>query len=154
MIPRSVIHSTFTLTRALPVPPERVWQAYADPAQKRKWFVDSGNSTTAEYDLDFREGGSEVWRGTFDGSPQILMRASYIDLLENQRLVVAYQMHIGEQRISVSTQTTEFIPTAKGTELKLTEYGAYLDGLDGPDLRKGGTEWLLDTLAAMLGEQG
>ena len=81
------------------------------------------------------------------------MQASYIDLVEDQRLVLAYQMHIDGQRISASVQTTEFTEVADGTELKLTEYGAYLDGLDGPDMRKTGTEWLLDTLAAMLSGQ-
>ena len=48
----TVLHSTFSLERTYPVPPERVFAAWADPAAKKRWFVSKG-----EHELDFRAGG-------------------------------------------------------------------------------------------------
>ena len=37
---RSVIHSTFVIERSYSATPERVFSAFADPAKKRRWFVE------------------------------------------------------------------------------------------------------------------
>lgn len=152
MTERSTKHDTFTLKRHLPASPGRVWRAYEDPVQKRRWFANSGGATTYEYSLECREGGSEIWRGTFGDMEEIEMRAHYIDVVPEQRLVVAYQMKIGGKRISVSVQTTEISASGSGTDLTLTEYGAYLDGHDKPEIRQAGTEALLDELAKALAD--
>ena len=34
-------HSSFTLERSYPRPPETVFAAIADPAKKRRWFAES-----------------------------------------------------------------------------------------------------------------
>jgi uncharacterized protein YndB with AHSA1/START domain len=36
---RHVTHATFTLERSYPVPPARVFAAWADPAAKARWFT-------------------------------------------------------------------------------------------------------------------
>ena len=35
----NVTHATFTLERSYPVPPARVFAAWADPAAKASWFT-------------------------------------------------------------------------------------------------------------------
>jgi uncharacterized protein YndB with AHSA1/START domain len=35
-----VIHNTFVVERSYPVKPERVFAAFADPAQKRRWYAE------------------------------------------------------------------------------------------------------------------
>jgi uncharacterized protein YndB with AHSA1/START domain len=51
---------------------------------------------------------------------------------------------------SVSLATIEILPSAAGTDLILTHQGAYFEGADGPEMRKGGWNSLLDKLAKEL----
>ena len=52
--------------------------------------------------------------------------------------------------ISVSVASIEFKPAGVGTKMTVTEQGAYLDGLDNPELRESGTKWLMDQLGEVL----
>jgi uncharacterized protein YndB with AHSA1/START domain len=82
-----------------------------------------------------------------------LYDACYYDIVPDQRILYSYEMYANGERISVSVATLEFVSTAAGTELTWTEQGAYLDGFDGaeaPQLRKGGTEGMIEGLAKYL----
>jgi hypothetical protein len=59
-------------------------------------------------------------------------------------------MQLDETRISVSLATVEFKLAGGGTQLIVTEQGAYLDGHDTPAQREHGTGELLDALGAEL----
>jgi uncharacterized protein YndB with AHSA1/START domain len=59
---RSVTHSTFIIERSYPATPQRVFNAFADPAIKRRWFAEGEESKLEEYEADFRVGGSERTR--------------------------------------------------------------------------------------------
>ena len=59
-------------------------------------------------------------------------------------------MYFGGEKLSASLQTTEFTATDTGVHIRLTEYGAYFDGIEDPNLRREGTVGLLDALAAVL----
>jgi uncharacterized protein YndB with AHSA1/START domain len=145
---RSVAHETFALERTYPVSPSRVFAAWADPDAKARWFGDP-DSGVAEYELDFRVGGREFNRGEHQGSTYSY-EARYQDIVAGERIVYAYDMHMGDQRISVSLATVELSPEGEGTRLTYTEQGAFLDGLDSADQRQSGTGPLLDALANYL----
>jgi uncharacterized protein YndB with AHSA1/START domain len=103
--------------------------------------------------MDFRVGGRETSRGGPKGGPVHAFDALYYDIVPNERIVFAYDMHLDDLRISVSLATIELKPEGNGTRLILTEQGAYLDGHDKPAMRQSGTEELLDQLGAELQHQ-
>jgi uncharacterized protein YndB with AHSA1/START domain len=150
MTERSVVHATFVIERTYPVAPARVFAAWADPALKTRWFAGPDDWETSLYELDFRVGGWERSRGGSPGGPVISYEARFQDIVPDQRIVYAYEMHLDEMRISVSLATVELKPAGAATRLVVTEQGAYLDGRDTPDQREQGTGTLLDALGEVL----
>lgn len=148
----SVIHSTFVIERTYPKPPERVFSAFADAAAKRRWFAESERHEVERFEMDFRVGGSERLRYRFkEGTPfpgvTLASEGSYQDIVPNRRIVTASAMTLGENRISASLVTIEFLPTDKGTNLICTYQGAFFEGADGPQMREAGWRTLLEKLA-------
>jgi uncharacterized protein YndB with AHSA1/START domain len=64
----------------------------------------------------------------------------------NRRIVLAYTVTLGAERISSSLATFELLPTEKGTDLIFTEQGAYFEGADGPQIRETGWKHLFQFL--------
>lgn len=145
MTERSVTHATFAVERTYAAAPARVFAAWADPAAKARWF----GGSDWEHELDFRVGGRELSRGEMDGTV-FTFDARYQDIVPGERIVYAYDMHMGDARISVSLATVELAPDGTGTKLVFTEQGAFLDGLDDPKQRESGTGTLLDALGEEL----
>lgn len=152
-MPRSAQHATFVIERSFAVPPARVFQAFADPAAKAKWFDGPADWEKGPREFDFRVGGRETSRGGPAGGPVHVFACLYRDIVPNARIVYSYDMHLGDKRISVSLTTIELFPEGKGTRLKFTEQGVFLDGLDDAGSREQGSGWLLGALAASLGEK-
>ena len=59
----TVVHDTFVIERTYDAPVKLVFEAWADPTLKARWFVGSPDALGAGYDLDFRVGGREAFRG-------------------------------------------------------------------------------------------
>jgi uncharacterized protein YndB with AHSA1/START domain len=142
---RSVTHHTFSLDRSYDAPPSRVFAAWADQAEKRRWWAGGDDSL----ELDFRIGGREISQGTVEDM-RYRYEAVYQDIVENERIIYTYEMHLNDTRTSVSVATVELKPDGDGTQLRFTEQGAFLDGLDSGDLREQGTGSLLGFLESYL----
>ena len=148
---RNVTHATFTLERSYPVPPARVFAAWADPAAKARWFTPGPGSG---HELEFRVGGREVATGGPDGGPVMRFETLYRDIVPQQRIVYTSTLSTETDLMTVSLTTVEFTPGEDGgTRLVLTEQGAYLDGHEQPAWREEGTASQLDALAAELKEE-
>lgn len=152
MTERKLTHSTFTLEREYKASPAKVFQAFADPAVKAKWFeTPSEEWRHLGSSLDFREGGREHSEGQFgEGGPVSRFDAYYHEVVDDLRLVYDYEMRVNGQRLSVSLASIELAPTAAGTRLTLTEQGVYFDDLDNTEQRKEGTLELLESLASVV----
>lgn len=149
MSDRKITYGTFSLSRTLAAEPAKVFNAFADEQAKLKWFG-SPSAKNGEHSMDFREGGSEMASGEFHGGTRHRFDAHYYDIVPNERIVYTYEMHMNGERISVSLATIEIRPNGAGSQLTLTESGAYLDGFDNPDQRQRGTEDLMDALEKSL----
>ena len=150
---RTVTNETFVVERVYDVPPARVFQAYADPAVKTKWFDGDGGDGWEQLvsSLDFTVGGHERNDGRELESGQVhAYHAVYWDIVPDSRIVSTYEMQLDGTRVSVSLATTELIPEGDGTRLIYTEQAAFLDGPDPDGAHRRGNEWLLDRLGAFL----
>jgi uncharacterized protein YndB with AHSA1/START domain len=150
MSDHSVAHGTFVVDRTYPHPVEKVWTAWSDPAQKAKWFG-GGDGMPAQV-FEFKPGGRESRHGTIPNGAVIGFDVLYQDIVPNSRILYSYDMHLDGKKISVSLAAIEFWPEGKGTRMKLTEYGLFLDGLDNMEQRKAGTLGLMDALGSYLGK--
>lgn len=149
---RSASHATFVIERDYPHRPAKVFAAFANAKSKTKWFVGPDNWDKSNHQLDFRIGGTESVSGGPPGGPTHYYNATIWDIVEGERIVTAYDMHLDKVRISISLGTTEIKPSAKGTKLVYTEQGVFLDGYDDAGERERGTNELFDQLTAFLAQ--
>jgi uncharacterized protein YndB with AHSA1/START domain len=148
---RSVVHATFHLERTYDASPARVWKALTDPAAKAQWFgAASEQLEIIERNMDVRPGGRERLKGRWSGSVISTFDATYYDVIENERLIYGYEMHLDDRKISVSVATLQLQAEGRRTRLLVTEQGAFLDGYDDAGSRERGTGELLDALGRSL----
>src|SRR5690349_22060998 len=126
MTVRSVTHGTHTVERTYPVPPARVFAAWTDQTAKDRWFG-SGDpdflAVTDVYTLDCSPGGRERLEGSLADGRRFGYDATYLDIVDRERLIYSYEVSVAGQRTSVSLVTVEFAGVADGTHLVLTEQG-------------------------------
>ena len=143
----AVVHSTFSVERIYPSPPARVFAAFSNQATKRRWFAEGEGWDVDEFTLDFRVGGHETSRFRFKGGAPMSNNTVYLDIVLDRRIVFAYTMTAGGERISVSLASVEITPAGDGARLVYTEQGAFFEGADAVRQREHGCRWLLEQLA-------
>jgi len=151
----TTIHNTFVVERSYAKPPTRVFAAFADPAQKRRWYAEGKNHHTDAYELDFRVGGAETssYRmGETTPFPGAVLATTGIieDIVPEQRIVISSTMSLGGRRISSALITFEFIANDGGCDLICTHQAAFFEGSGGPEMREHGWRVLLDKLDDVL----
>ncbi|HEY2214288.1 MAG TPA: SRPBCC family protein [Acidimicrobiales bacterium] len=147
MTNRSATPATFVIERDYAAAPEKVFALWTNKEQKLRWF---GMPDDPNYSLDFKVGGEEHSKGGPPEGPVYSYDVVYRDIVPNERIVYHYTMDAGDDRISVSVTTVEFVAGGSGTKLTYTEQGVFLDGHDNPAARQEGTELLLNALGAAL----
>lgn len=148
---RSAEHAIFNIERLYHATPQRVYQAWSDPAIKARWF--GPTDQRGELLLDCRIGGREVFTGEAPNGVSFNYEAIFHEIVPDHRIVYSYTMDMEAKRISASLVTIEI--TASGddsTRLVLTEQGVHLDGADTPSAREAGTRVMLEALAAALNQ--
>lgn len=146
----SVTHAEFTIERRYPHTQRQVFSAFADPELKRAWFANAGDWPNAQWELDFRVGGTEFSSGGAPGGRLNEFRSRFHDIVEDERIVFAYDLLHDHRLVSVSLTTVELSPAGDGTLLRFTEQGAFFDDPGAPAPREHGTGILLDRLGRFL----
>jgi uncharacterized protein YndB with AHSA1/START domain len=153
MTERNITHGAFSLERTYDAPRSRVYAAFATLEGKQAWFGGGDGYTLLERKFDFRVGGHERATGRWDNGTVSQFDATYFDIVPEERIVYAYEMHLDGVKISVSLATIEFKEAGKGTRLLVTENGAFLDGYDDNGSREHGTNFLMDRMGASLARE-
>jgi uncharacterized protein YndB with AHSA1/START domain len=148
---RSATHGSFTLERIYDAAPPRVFQAWADPAIKARWFGGIEGWQMLERSIDFRIGGKERLSGRKGSGIVSTFDAVYHDIVPDQRIIYCYDMRLDDVHISASLATIELVPAGAGTRLTFTEQAVFLDGYDDSGSRERGTRILLEQLGGELG---
>jgi uncharacterized protein YndB with AHSA1/START domain len=142
----SVDHRTFVIERVLEADVRRVYAAWSNEEAKRRWMACDDRMVRSEYRLDFRVGGAETNRLIdLDGIVHHF-EGYYLDIVDNERLIYAYTMSLGDTKLSASIVTVQFAPQGPKTLMTFTEQIAFLDGHQDPEARIRGTEEGLEML--------
>lgn len=136
----ATVHSTFTVEHRYPYKPETVFAAFSDPAKKRRWYAEGEAHELQQWEMDFRVGGEERLRYRFTpGHPiegQVISNEGrFQDIVPGQRIVTAQTMMLQDKRLFSALVTLEFVPDGDGTNLILTNQGAFYEAA-GADFAK------------------
>ena len=131
------------IERLIQAPRERVFAAWADPAQVRLWFTPE-HLGTGECRFDFRTGGEWVHEMLMPGGQVHTMRAHYVELKTPERIV--FEAQLAEDAGSVIRTTVDLVAEGSATRVKVRQV---FDGnVPEADARAGWTS-SLDQLAAV-----
>ena len=133
--------TTVAITRRFAAPPERVWDAFTDPAALMAWFWPSTWQTTVTADV--REGGRYRISSVVG---DMAVSGAYRELSPPHRLVMTWRWD-GDADHSVVT--IELAPAGDGTEMRLRHEGLADD--PARDQHEQGWNDCLDRLAGVSG---
>lgn len=119
--------SPIVIEAVFPATPERLFRAWTDPDEFRKWFG-SDPSKTAAVRIDLSIGGA--WQVDFVG--QSRLEGVYVEISPARRLRFTWA-HVtspedGEKRTPPSEVLLEFHPAGKSTRMILTHRDISSDG--------------------------
>ena len=148
------VHDTFVIERSYPHSSERLYASLSDPRTKERWYS-ADRSGVMLFEMDFRVGGAERQHYTLGNDtpyPGFIIEneGQFEDIVPGQRIVLTSSTTFGGNRISTALITFETEDQGSGSKLTLTHQAAFYEGADGPDMRRGGWDKLLDVLARML----
>ena len=143
-------HTSFVIERQLRIVRARAFRLWADRDLKERWTACHPDWRVLDEAFDFRAGGTEAKRWqTPDGREQTFA-AHYLDIVEPGRIVYAFEMSFGGERISASLATVALRPEEGQTRMIYTEQIAYFGTREALDARIAGTGEGLERLAQML----
>ena len=145
------VHGNFTIERHYDATPARVFAAFADPSKKKSWFAASDTHEITAFESDFRVGGVERLHYRFgENTPfpgaELTNDGYFHDIQPERRIVTSSHMSLAGRPISVALVTIELTPTDGGTDITCTFQGAFFEGADGLEMRKGGWQTMFDRL--------
>jgi uncharacterized protein YndB with AHSA1/START domain len=137
--PLPVQHTTFVITRNLPASPRHAFRFWAEPDLKKRWNDCHADWEVLEEFCDFKVGGAERKRWRMPDGAEMSFQGFYLDIVPSERIIYAFEMSFGDQRMSASLATVEFTASGKGSVMTFTEQIAYLGDAEGLRQRIEGT---------------
>lgn len=142
---------SFTLTRTWKASPARVFAAWADPAVKAQWFRGPSGWKEVRREIDVRVGGREIAEGQFaESGVTTLFDARYHVVEPDRRLIYVYDLYLSGALHSVTLASLDLEPDGDETHVSYAEQIVFMDGEDGVDMRRGGTEWHFENIQKLV----
>ena len=138
-----IVHDSFTIERTYPNCREHVWSAWSTTDKKAKWFGGGDHS------MDFRVGGAERSASRM-ASDEHVNETRYFEIVEDERIVMAYSMAVNGRVHTVSLATVVLADEGGGTRLTFTEQMCVIPPSDGIEGRRHGWTELLAALERFL----
>jgi uncharacterized protein YndB with AHSA1/START domain len=137
------------IKRFVKAPRDRVYAAWTDPAQLKKWFGPE-NVQTREIVAEARVGGTFRWDLIDSDGDELTMRGEFRELKSNEKVVFTWQWQDDEDwENHISIVTVDLKDADGGTELRLTH--EQLPNEDSRDGHNRGWNSALDKLEKMFG---
>lgn len=111
--------TSVTVTRRFNASPDRVFDAWVNPAVAEKWLFTTKSSQTT-YELDVRPGGAYTITRVTDGNTYTAV-GTYLEIDRPRRLVFTFSMP--QFAADIATVTIEIVPDGDGCILTLTQDG-------------------------------
>jgi glutathione S-transferase len=108
------------IKRFIKAPRDRVYAAWTDPAQLKKWFGPE-NVATRDLVADVRVGGQFRWDCTDSGGKEVTISGEYRELQPGRKIVFTWRLEDDEDwKNHNSLVSVEFLDREGGTEIHLT----------------------------------
>ncbi len=108
------------IKRFIKAPRDRVYAAWTDPAQLKKWFGPE-NVKTRDLIADVRVGGEFRWDLTNPEGKDMTISGQYREVQPGKKIVFTWQLEEDEDWKNHSSMVTvEFFDREGGTEVRLT----------------------------------
>jgi uncharacterized protein YndB with AHSA1/START domain len=144
-------HQTIEMSRDFPVPPHRLFQAYADPRQRQVWCAPSPTARLVIDHSDLRAGGTETARCGAADDLRFTLRLRYHRVVDDRLVCFSEELWDGDSLLTVALVTFDFAPRGSaGTRLGLTDQVTSFAGPDAIAGHRRGYEQALGNLAALL----
>ncbi|GGA63564.1 SRPBCC domain-containing protein [Pelagibacterium lentulum] len=135
---------SFTIERRLKASRTTVFQAWADPKQKAKWFA-GADVAKSGYTVDFRPGGREY--ASFSNEMGLHENETcFFKIVPDALIVYAYSMAMNGNVHSVSLVTVRLEDDTTGTRLTYSEQMSVIGDSDGAAGREHGWGLMLDRM--------
>ena len=138
-------HATIVVSRRFEASPERVFDAWLDPARAAKFLFATPTGEIVKVDIDARVGGSFL---VVDRRPDIGEAehfGRYVEIDRHRRL--AFDFALSKDMTDATRVTIDIRPVGDGCELTLTHEGVWQDYAE---RTQGGWTTILEGLAATL----
>lgn len=150
----TTIHDSFTLERTYPHSAEKLFRVMSEQALRERWYS-AGRSPFKVFETDFSVGGRDfqiyqLGEDTPFPGAEIVNEGRFEDIVPGERFVLATSTIFMGKRISTALITHEIASDGDGCTLRLTHQAVFYEGADGPEMRRGGWEVLLDSLGGTL----
>ena len=124
----SAVHGTISFERNYSVPASRVYAAFAIPEIRRQWNSPAEGVEVRIDKNDFRMGGRTIEVCVVEGHDIARVETSYLDIVENRRLLFSEAISDPERFLGASLVTVEFQGTDAATRLVIVIQTCGVDG--------------------------